>query len=76
MSILKRFIRYYKPYRGLFYADMVCALTVSCIDLAFPQILQSLTGGLFTRGAEEILHTLGLVALGLVVMYAVRYGCQ
>ncbi len=76
MSILKRFIRYYKPYRGLFFADMVCALTVSCIDLAFPQILKTLTGGLFTRGAEEILHTLGLVALGLVVMYAVRYGCQ
>ena len=76
MSILKRFIRYYKPYRGLFYADMLCALTVSCIDLAFPQILSALTEGLFTRGAEEILHMLGFVALGLVVMYAVRYGCQ
>ena len=35
MRILKRFVSYYKPYRFLFWFDMVCALVLSAIDLAF-----------------------------------------
>lgn len=76
MFILKKFIQYYKPYQLLFYTDMVCALVVSIIDLAFPQILSGLTKGLFTRSPAEILNMIGYVGAGLIVMYLVRYGCQ
>jgi ATP-binding cassette subfamily B protein len=76
MFILKKFIRYYKPYRLLFYTDMVCALVVSIIDLSFPQILNGLTKGLFTHSPSEILNTIGYVGAGLIVMYLIRYGCQ
>jgi ATP-binding cassette subfamily B protein len=76
MFIFKKFIRYYKPYQLLFYSDMFCALIVSAIDLAFPQILSSLTKGLFTHSPTEILNTLGYVGAGLIVMYLIRYGCQ
>ncbi|EIW19454.1 MULTISPECIES: ABC transporter ATP-binding protein [Pelosinus] len=76
MFILKKFIQYYKPYQFLFYMDMVCALTMSMIDLAFPQILNLLTKGLFTQSSAEILHGIGYVGGGLIVMYLIRYGCQ
>lgn len=76
MFIFKKFIRYYKPYQLLFYSDMFCALIVSAIDLAFPQILSTLTKGLFTHSPADILNTLGYVGAGLIVMYLIRYGCQ
>lgn len=76
MHILKKFIRYYKPYQVLFYADMVCALAVSVIDLAFPQILSRLTKGLFTGSPGVILSMIGYIGAGLLVMYLIRYGCQ
>ena len=47
MSILKRFVSYYKPYRHLFYMDCVCATVLCIIDLSFPQILRWLPEGLF-----------------------------
>jgi ATP-binding cassette, subfamily B, bacterial len=76
LSVMKSFISYYKPYRGLFYFDMFCALVVSVVDLAFPQILNFLTDGLYTQNADVILKSLWIVAVSLVVMYVVRYGCQ
>lgn len=76
MSVMKSFVSYYKPYRGLFYFDMFCALVVSVVDLAFPQILNFLTDGLYTQDADVILRYLWIVAVSLVVMYVVRYGCQ
>ena len=75
-SMFSRFLGYYKPQMHLFVADTVCALVLAGIDLAFPIILRSLTGGLFTQGQAAIMQSLGLIAIGLVVMYAVRCGCR
>lgn len=76
MSIFKKFIKYYKPYRGIFYFDMFCALIVSSIDVAFPQILNWLTKGLFAQSAQIILRSLPWIALGLLVMELIRVCCQ
>ena len=46
-----RFLGYYKGQLHLFVIDIIAAITVAGIDLAFPQILRSLTGGLFTQGS-------------------------
>ena len=75
-SMFGRFLGYYKPQMHLFIADTICALVLAGIDLAFPIILRSLTGGLFTRGQAAIMQSLGAIAIGLVVMYAVRCGCR
>ena len=74
--MLKRFLSYYKPQMGLFIADTVCALVLAAIDLAFPIILRNLTGGLFTQGQAAIMQALGMIAVGLVLMYAVRCACR
>ena len=74
--MLKRLLSYYKPQMGLFVADTVCALVLAAIDLAFPIILRNLTGGLFTQGQAAIMQALGMIAVGLVLMYAVRCACR
>ncbi len=75
-SLFRKFIAYYRPYRGMFYLDMLCAIVVSAVDLAFPQVLNVLTKGLFLEGADRILKLIGFVGLGLLAMYLLRFGCQ
>ena len=76
VTMFKRFLSYYKPQMGLFVADTVCALVLAAIDLAFPIILRNLTGGLFTQGQAAIMQVLGMIAVGLVLMYAIRCACR
>lgn len=76
VTMFKRFLSYYEPQMGLFVADTVCALVLAAIDLAFPIILRNLTGGLFTQGQAAIMQALGMIAVGLVLMYAVRCACR
>ncbi len=71
-----RFVSYYKGQGGLFWGDMACALLVAAIDLAFPQILRHLSGGLFTEGAESITAALAFLGIGLACMYLIRFGCR
>ena len=37
-SEMQIFLSYFKPHRKLFLLDMVCALAIALIDLAFPFI--------------------------------------
>ena len=76
MSVFKRFIRYYAPYKWLFYADLCCAVVVSVIDLAFPQLLKLFTKDTFIRSPEHYMNVIAFVGIGMVVMYMIRYGCQ
>ena len=74
MHVFKRFLRYYKPYRTVFWLDMACAMLVSVIDLVFPQLLNYLTRNVFTRSPQEVLSLLAPLAFGLLAMYLARYG--
>ncbi len=74
--LFKTFLSYYAGQRHLFVLDTICSLAVAAIDLAFPQILRSVSKGLFTQGADEILGALGFLCAGLVAMYLVRFACR
>lgn len=76
MKILKKFISYYKPYKGMFYMDMFCAFMLSLIDLAFPIIVSFMVNNVYTRSQSEILKYVILIGTGLFLMYIVRYFCQ
>lgn len=73
MPVFKKFVKYYKPYRFVFWMDMFCALIVSVVDLAFPQILNWATRDLFTHGAQAIYRILPWMAGGLLAMYILRF---
>ena len=53
MHTLKKFIQYYAPYKGVFFLDLICAAVISLADLAFPQILRTLTKTLFTESSDS-----------------------
>ena len=74
--MFRRFLTYYKGQLHLFVIDIIAAITVAAVDLAFPQILRGLAGGLFTEGPDAILGVLAYIALGLVAMYALRFVCR
>ena len=75
-GLFRTFLSYYKGQRGLFVADILCSVTVAGIDLAFPQILRTLTGGLFREDSGAIMHALVYLGIGLVAMYLVRFFCR
>lgn len=76
MNTFKKFIRYYKPYKLLFCADMACALIVSLIDLAFPLILSYLTEHFFTNALKITLNNILFIGIALLGMYIIRYFCE
>lgn len=76
MTILAGFLHYCKPYRTLFYTDMVCAVLVSVIDLVFPQVLNYLTKILLTQETAEFVAIIGYAGAGMMLLYGLRYACQ
>ena len=76
MELIKKFIPYYKPYIGVFILDLICASVLSVIDLAFPQFLRILRETLFLEQPSVILGRLGLLAVSLLVLYAIRSLCR
>ena len=75
-EVLRRFAGYYKPYKALFFADLVAACILAGVDLAFPQLLNFFTREFFTEAPSVILGSLGLIALLFIALYAARTGCQ
>ncbi len=76
MGIFKRFVSYYKPYSLLFWADMVCAVVVSGIDLLFPQALRYVTRTLSVLDPSELIRVGVIIALGLFGLYSLRFFAQ
>lgn len=68
----KKFLSYYKPYLGLFFADMVCALIVSATTLALPLCISYITknvlGGHMPNALNQI-YWMGAVMVALVVIH-------
>lgn len=76
MHTLKKFIQYYAPYKAVFFLDLICAAIISLVDLAFPQILRTLTKTLFMEDASRIMSVLLPIGIGLFVMYIVQSFCK
>lgn len=76
MSTFKRFLRYYKPYKGIFFMDLFCALIMCIVDLSFPLILSYCTGQFFLNSSNEILKGIIVLGIGLLVMYVIRALCR
>jgi len=67
--MLKRFLHYYKPFRGLVALDLSCALGLGLADLVFPAATKRVIDVIVPAGD---LPALARFAVLLVVLYAVR----
>lgn len=73
----KKFISYYKPYKGLFLADMFFAIMAAAITLIYPMIVRYITNTVLVQyemnEALQIIIKLTLVMIGLII---VEFGCK
>ena len=76
MNTIKKFIHYYGPYKAVFFIDLICAAIISLVDLAYPQILRTMTKTLFTQDKDIILHALPVIGISLFVMYIIQSLCK
>lgn len=76
VHILKKFIPYYSPYKVVFFLDLICAAVISLIDLAYPQILRTMTKTIFAGSSSVILKALLPIGLAMLVMYIIQGLCK
>lgn len=71
-SKAKKFISYYKPYKGLFFADMFFAIMAAAITLVYPMIVRYITNTVLVQyemsDALQIIIKLTFVMIGLIVV--------
>ena len=76
MHTLKKFIPYYSPYKAVFVLDLICAAMISLIDLAYPQILRTMTKTVFAGKSSAILQVLLPIGAAMLIMYIVQALCK
>ena len=68
-SLLRLFVGYFKPHRGLFALDMACALLIAMVDLAFPLISRTA----MYQWLPDKRYSVFFVVMGIVVVaFALR----
>lgn len=76
MHTLKKFIPYYSPYKAVFVLDLICAAMISLIDLAYPQILRTMTKTVLAGKSSAILQVLLPIGVAMLIMYIVQALCK
>lgn len=71
MSIFKRFVSYYRPYRHLFYLDCLCAMVLCIIDLTFRRSSGGCRQGAF-RQCRVHYEGPAVAAAALLLWYLLR----
>ncbi len=76
MKNLKKLLSYYKPYMGMFWADMFFAALSAGIALSIPLVVRYVTNTLIYLPPEEIIRQTIIIAICLVVLIALDFVCK
>lgn len=76
MKNIKKLLSYYKPYMGMFWADMFFAAMSAGIALSIPLIVRYVTNTLIYLPQEEIISQIVMVAVVLLVLIALDFFCR
>ena len=68
---LKKMFSYYKPYKGIFFADMFFATLSAAVALTIPLVVRYVTSTLIYKTTDEIVHQIVFIAIGLLLLLAV-----
>ena len=69
--MLKRFIRYYKPYKKLFILDLLAAFLVSACDLFYPMITRNIINDVIPNKQIKLLFVFAIV---LTLIFLIKAG--
>ncbi|MBS4955972.1 MAG: ABC transporter ATP-binding protein [Clostridium sp.] len=70
--MIKKFISYYKPYRGLFFTDLIVATIATLCNLIYPMMTRTLVNDAIPN--KEI-KVIGIFAVILMILYLIKAGC-
>lgn len=76
MTTFRYFISYYRPYKGVFFLDLLCATVISVIDILFPLVFSWCTSVLFVQDDSSLMQKVCLISAGLILMYGLRALCR
>jgi len=69
MDLVKKFVKYYKPHKGLFILDMACALGIASLDLIFPIFSRTLINDFIP---DRDLRAIIIASLVMFVLYILK----
>lgn len=70
--MVKRFISYYKPYKKLFFLDMLVAFIAAACDLVYPMMTRTLVNDSIPN---KNIRMLIVFAITLIIIYFVKAAC-
>ena len=76
MSNIKKMLSFYKPYMGVFLADMFFALLASATTLVIPILVRYITQDVIHRPMTEALHTIFLLGGIMLLLVAIECYCK
>ena len=65
---IKRMISYYKPYKGVFFADMLFAIMASAIALVIPLVVRYVTSTVIYMEKDKAIQSLMIIAVIVSVL--------
>ena len=71
----KKFLSYYKPYAGLFFADIACALIVSAVTLLLPLCAQYITKSILEGNMPDALNHIYLIGAFMLALVGIHTLC-
>ena len=73
-GLLRSFLSYFKPHRRLFAMDMLCAIFVAAVDLAFPLVSRTAMNELLPQAAYRTFFiVMGVMAIAYLVRAVLYY---
>lgn len=73
---LRKMISYYKPYMGMFWADMFFATLSSGVALSIPLVVRYVTSTLVYQSPEVILNQTIKIAILLAILVVIDFGSR
>lgn len=73
---LKKMISYYKPYKGVFFADMFFAIMASAIALVIPLVVRYVTSTVIYMDTDKAIESLIMIAIIVTVLILFQCYCN
>lgn len=73
---LKKLFSYYKPYMGIFVADMFLHSGRAAVSLVIPLVVRYITSEVVYWGSSQALHTIVQLGVFMLVLIAAQCYCN
>lgn len=73
---LKKMISYYKPYRGIFFADMFFAITAAAVTLVIPLLVRYITSEVIYMKTADASSLIIKIGIGMVLLVGLECYCN